>query len=291
MLQRTVDWLDERLDLTDVKHFIAEKGVPVHTQKVWYYLGGLTLFLFGVQVFTGILLLLYYRPSAAEAYESVQFIVTQGAVRLADSQHPQLVGEPADRGRLRALLQRVLPEVVPQAARADVGDGHAAALPHARLRLQRLPPAVERAVVLRDEGRHGHRRRGAGRRPLRAPPPARRRRCDRRDAVAVLRPARRHSAGDHDGARRGAPALRPAPGDERAAEHRAEDEAGRDAAADAVLPELHPARRALLVRRDRAAGGARAVLSRGSSAPRPIRSRRCRPASGPSGISSRCSTR
>jgi cytochrome b6 len=35
------------------------------------------MFLFGVQVFTGILLLLYYRPSSAEAYESVQFIVTQ----------------------------------------------------------------------------------------------------------------------------------------------------------------------------------------------------------------------
>src|SRR5206468_8293534 len=29
------------------------------------------------QIFTGILLLLYYRPSAAEAYESVQFIVTK----------------------------------------------------------------------------------------------------------------------------------------------------------------------------------------------------------------------
>jgi cytochrome b6 len=77
MLQRTVDWLDERLDLTDIRHFVAEKGVPVHAQKVWYYLGGITLFLFAVQVFTGILLLLYYRPSAAEAYESVQFIVTQ----------------------------------------------------------------------------------------------------------------------------------------------------------------------------------------------------------------------
>jgi quinol-cytochrome oxidoreductase complex cytochrome b subunit len=33
--------------------------------------------LFAVQVFTGILLLLYYRPSATEAYESVQFIVTR----------------------------------------------------------------------------------------------------------------------------------------------------------------------------------------------------------------------
>ena len=72
-----IDWVDERLDLSSVRHFIAEKGVPIHTQKIWYYLGGMTLFLFGVQIFTGILLVLYYRPSATEAYESVQFIVTQ----------------------------------------------------------------------------------------------------------------------------------------------------------------------------------------------------------------------
>jgi cytochrome b6 len=77
MLRQTISWLDERLDLSDVKHFVAEKGVPVHTQEIWYYLGGLTLFLFAVQIFTGILLLLYYRPSATEAYESVQFIVTK----------------------------------------------------------------------------------------------------------------------------------------------------------------------------------------------------------------------
>src|SRR6478735_4048327 len=77
MLQRTITWIDERVDLSGVRQFIAEKGVPIHTQEVWYYLGGMTLFLFAVQVFTGILLLLYYRPSSAEAYESVQFIVTQ----------------------------------------------------------------------------------------------------------------------------------------------------------------------------------------------------------------------
>jgi cytochrome b6 len=74
---KVIDWVDERLDLSGVRHFVADKGVPVHAQKIWYYLGGMTLFLFGVQVVTGILLLLYYRPSAAEAYESVQFIVTQ----------------------------------------------------------------------------------------------------------------------------------------------------------------------------------------------------------------------
>ena len=56
-------WLDERLDLADLRRFVADKRVPIHAQEVWYYLGGLTLFLFVVQVASGILLLLYYRPS------------------------------------------------------------------------------------------------------------------------------------------------------------------------------------------------------------------------------------
>jgi len=76
-MSAVINWLDARLDLSGLRHFMAEKGVPVHAQKIWYYLGGMTLFLFMVQVASGILLLLYYRPSATEAYESVQFIVTQ----------------------------------------------------------------------------------------------------------------------------------------------------------------------------------------------------------------------
>jgi quinol-cytochrome oxidoreductase complex cytochrome b subunit len=49
----------------------------VHSATIWYYFGGITLFLFTIQVMTGVLLLLYYRPSPTEAYESVQFIVTK----------------------------------------------------------------------------------------------------------------------------------------------------------------------------------------------------------------------
>ncbi|MFQ5810677.1 MAG: cytochrome bc complex cytochrome b subunit, partial [Armatimonadota bacterium] len=70
-------WLDERLGLTDLKALAQEKAVPVHRHSVWYYLGGMTLFLFVVQVVTGILLLFYYRPSADEAYESVQFLMAE----------------------------------------------------------------------------------------------------------------------------------------------------------------------------------------------------------------------
>jgi cytochrome b6 len=70
-------WLDERLALGEVMEALRHKTVPHHRYSVWYYFGGMTLFLFGIQVGTGALLLLYYRPSAAEAYESVQFIVTR----------------------------------------------------------------------------------------------------------------------------------------------------------------------------------------------------------------------
>lgn len=77
MTERVLSWLDERFDLSGLREFIAHKTVPRHRHSVWYYMGGITLFLFGVQVVTGILLLLYYRPSAGEAYESVQFIVSQ----------------------------------------------------------------------------------------------------------------------------------------------------------------------------------------------------------------------
>ncbi|MBI3405327.1 MAG: cytochrome bc complex cytochrome b subunit [Acidobacteria bacterium] len=70
-------WLDERFGLAELLAPLRKKAVPRHRHSHWYYLGGITLFLFGIQVGTGILLLLYYRPSANEAFESVQYIMTQ----------------------------------------------------------------------------------------------------------------------------------------------------------------------------------------------------------------------
>lgn len=70
-------WLDERLGIKALSALAKKKEVPLHRHSVWYYFGGMTLFLFIVQVVTGILLLLYYRPSAENAFESVQFIVTE----------------------------------------------------------------------------------------------------------------------------------------------------------------------------------------------------------------------
>src|SRR5271157_6303414 len=71
------DWFHERFDLESIKALAQKKKVPIHRYSYWYFLGGMTLFLFGVQVLTGALLLMYYRPGADEAFESVQFIMSQ----------------------------------------------------------------------------------------------------------------------------------------------------------------------------------------------------------------------
>lgn len=70
-------WLDERLSIGTLAAMAKKKEVPLHRHSIWYYFGGMTLFLFSVQVVTGILLLLYYRPSSETAFESVQFIITE----------------------------------------------------------------------------------------------------------------------------------------------------------------------------------------------------------------------
>lgn len=70
-------WLDERIDWDDLTAPLRHKTVPNHRLSYWYFLGGITLFLFMLQVLTGILLLLYYRAGANEAFESVQYLMTQ----------------------------------------------------------------------------------------------------------------------------------------------------------------------------------------------------------------------
>jgi len=67
----------ERLGLDGVAALAAHKRVPIHSRSLFYFLGGMALFLFGIQVVTGILLSLYYKPSPDQAFESVRAIVTE----------------------------------------------------------------------------------------------------------------------------------------------------------------------------------------------------------------------
>ena len=75
-MDKIVKWFNDRLDFSGVVKFSDKKVVPVHKHHFWYGIGGITLFLYVIQVMTGILLLLYYRPSAETAFESVEFIMT-----------------------------------------------------------------------------------------------------------------------------------------------------------------------------------------------------------------------
>lgn len=66
-------WLDERLGLKTIYKTILDRNVP----KVnwWFTLGSATLFLFVLQVVTGIMLTVYYVPSPSTAYDSIQYIM------------------------------------------------------------------------------------------------------------------------------------------------------------------------------------------------------------------------
>jgi cytochrome b6 len=71
------EFLYDRLGLDVFAALAAKKRVPVHRMTSFYFLGGMALFLFGVQVISGMLLSLYYKPSPDQAFESVQAIMTE----------------------------------------------------------------------------------------------------------------------------------------------------------------------------------------------------------------------
>jgi len=72
---RAMAWLRARLPIDAAVDFAQHKQVPAYHGSVWYYFGGISLFLFIVQVISGILLIMYYQPGVATGYESVRFIV------------------------------------------------------------------------------------------------------------------------------------------------------------------------------------------------------------------------
>lgn len=72
--EATVDWLEDRTGIvTMMEHALYE---PVPKRGAWLYtLGSATLFLITLQFLTGILLLFYYVPTTAEAWNSVYAIM------------------------------------------------------------------------------------------------------------------------------------------------------------------------------------------------------------------------
>ena len=74
-------FLDERLRYVAVRDFARKqlyKRLPPHTGWMHVF-GSLALLTFVSQFVTGILLLLYYRPTLKEAHESIQYITGEVA--------------------------------------------------------------------------------------------------------------------------------------------------------------------------------------------------------------------
>lgn len=65
----------QRFPVWPVIAFLSHKSVPKHKHSAWYAMGGIALFFFTVQIITGILLMVYYRPS--QPWQSVQRIVNE----------------------------------------------------------------------------------------------------------------------------------------------------------------------------------------------------------------------
>jgi cytochrome b6 len=75
---RLKGWVTERYDVADeLRELARHKLVPVHAREIWYYTGGIVLFLFAIQFITGIALAFYYVPYFEKAHESIIEIVTK----------------------------------------------------------------------------------------------------------------------------------------------------------------------------------------------------------------------
>jgi cytochrome b6 len=70
------DFVTERfpVEKMNFSSMVVKKEVPVHRMSWAYYLGGLTLFFFMIQVATGLLLLFYYEPTVSDAHASVEYV-------------------------------------------------------------------------------------------------------------------------------------------------------------------------------------------------------------------------
>ena len=74
-MSKFIDWVDERFPLTKVwKEHMAEYSAPKNF-NFWYYFGSLAILMLVMQIVTGIFLTMHYKPDAALAFASVEYIM------------------------------------------------------------------------------------------------------------------------------------------------------------------------------------------------------------------------
>ena len=70
-----VDWIDARFPMTRMMKEHASEYYAPKNFNFWYYFGSLAMLVLVLQIVTGIFLTMSYKPSAAEAFASVEYIM------------------------------------------------------------------------------------------------------------------------------------------------------------------------------------------------------------------------
>ncbi len=70
-----MNWLDDRLPISSFWNAVMVGYQAPKNFNFWYYMGSLALLVLVMQIFTGIFLTMFYKPSAAEAFASVEYIM------------------------------------------------------------------------------------------------------------------------------------------------------------------------------------------------------------------------
>jgi len=70
-----MNWVDDRLPVTSFWNAVMTGYQAPKNFNFWYYMGSLALLVLVIQIFSGILLTMHYKPSAAEAFASVEYIM------------------------------------------------------------------------------------------------------------------------------------------------------------------------------------------------------------------------
>jgi ubiquinol-cytochrome c reductase cytochrome b subunit len=74
-MQKILNWVDERFPLTSsYKAHLSEYFAPKNF-NFWYFFGSLALLVLVIQILTGIFLTMHYKPDAALAFASVEYIM------------------------------------------------------------------------------------------------------------------------------------------------------------------------------------------------------------------------
>jgi ubiquinol-cytochrome c reductase cytochrome b subunit len=72
-----VGWIDQRFPFTStIKGHLSEYYAPKNF-NFWYFFGSLAMFVLILQIVTGIFLVMHYKPDAAYAFESVEYIMRE----------------------------------------------------------------------------------------------------------------------------------------------------------------------------------------------------------------------